>query len=65
MDVGSGHADNILHISVRFNQKVIVRNTQINGQWGPEERHNGMGELRANQSFECCILIHQDHFKVL
>lgn len=31
-----------LHLSVRFDQDIIVRNTRINGAWGHEEREDNL-----------------------
>lgn len=38
-------SDNALHMSVRFHEDVIVRNSRHNGQWGKEERDEHIHEF--------------------
>ncbi|XP_058811288.1 32 kDa beta-galactoside-binding lectin lec-3-like isoform X2 [Topomyia yanbarensis] len=66
----SEEADNILHFSVRFLEDIIVRNSKIEGGWGPEERHDGLNELTApnpitpGELFKLYILVGDDKFHI-
>ncbi|KAL6032590.1 hypothetical protein STEG23_036079 [Scotinomys teguina] len=57
--------DIAFHLNPRFNEKAVVRNTQINNSWGPEERslHGNMPFSRG-QSFSVWILCEVQCFKV-
>lgn len=57
--------DIAFHLNPRFNEKVVVRNTQINNTWGPEER-NLLGKIpfSCGQSFSVWILCESHCFKV-
>ncbi|XP_012973736.1 galectin-9 isoform X2 [Mesocricetus auratus] len=57
--------DIAFHLNPRFNEKVVVRNTQINNTWGPEER-NLLGKMpfSCGQSFSVWILCESHCFKV-
>uniref|UniRef100_A0A7E4UUN3 Galectin n=1 Tax=Panagrellus redivivus TaxID=6233 RepID=A0A7E4UUN3_PANRE len=35
------NGDTLVHFNPRFDQSAVVRNSQINGQWGQEEREGG------------------------
>ena len=50
--------DVIFHVSVRPNDKVIVRNHYQNGAWATEER-SGPCPVRKNETFE--IILHAEH----
>ena len=56
----------ILHINPRFDEKkwVVVRNTNIMGHWGPEER-DGDFPLEPGKNFEAVIVVQDDFFKVI
>lgn len=43
----SDEADIILHLSIRFHDDIIVRNSKIGGSWGDEERDENLNELTA------------------
>ncbi|XP_054857377.1 galectin-9 isoform X2 [Eublepharis macularius] len=57
--------DIAFHLNPRFNEKAIVRNSQFNGHWGPEERHlpGGM-PLHLGQTFTIWILCELQCFRV-
>ncbi|KAM4696148.1 galectin-4-like [Rhinophrynus dorsalis] len=44
-----------LHINPRFNEGVLVRNTQEGGKWGTEERHGSYMPLSPGQPFTMTI----------
>lgn len=57
--------DIAFHLNPRFNEKVVVRNTQINNSWGPEERSlPGRMPFSRGQSFSVWILCEGHCFKV-
>lgn len=46
LSTGKASGANIaLHISVRYHEDVIVRNTRIEGSWGDEEREDNLHEF--------------------
>lgn len=48
--------DIAFHLNPRFNEMVIVRNSQFRGQWGPEERHlPGSMPLHPQQAFTVSV----------
>ena len=55
----------ILHINPRFDEAkcVLVRNTNIMGHWGPEERDGGF-PLEPGKNFEAVIVVHDNCYKV-
>ncbi|XP_055617698.1 32 kDa beta-galactoside-binding lectin lec-3 [Toxorhynchites rutilus septentrionalis] len=63
-------ADNVLHLSVRFDEDVVVRNSRISGKWGAEERGENLNELTApnpitiGEIFKLYILVGDDRFNV-
>jgi hypothetical protein len=60
------HANNdtAFHFSGRFDQKMVVRNTQRNGVWEKEEKEMPHGfPLQPMQEFELMIKAEFDHFK--
>ncbi|XP_031209191.1 galectin-9 isoform X1 [Mastomys coucha] len=57
--------DIAFHLNPRFNEKAVVRNTQINNSWGPEERSlPGRMPFSRGQSFSVWILCEGHCFKV-
>uniref|UniRef100_A0A8C8TXW5 Galectin n=1 Tax=Peromyscus maniculatus bairdii TaxID=230844 RepID=A0A8C8TXW5_PERMB len=57
--------DIAFHLNPRFNEKAVVRNTQINNSWGPEERElPGNMPFTRGQSFSVWILCEVQAFKV-
>lgn len=58
-------SDIAFHLNPRFNEKAVVRNTQINNSWGPEERSlPGRMPFCCGQSFSVWILCESHCFKV-
>jgi hypothetical protein len=55
--------DIALHISPRFNEGYITRNSLQNMTWGVEENHGHMPVVRG-QGFEIVILCDPTHYKV-
>lgn len=53
-----------LHLSVRLNENVIVRNDRQRGAWGAVEERYGGCPLARGQTFEVLILAEQQGFKV-
>lgn len=60
-------ADVALHVNPRFDSgpAVLVRNSLINGSWGPEERGGPYFPLLPGFQFEMIILATSNHYKVL
>lgn len=56
--------DVFLHIDIRMNDRVVVRNSCINGQWGSEERQQPEFPFQPGQPFNMIILAEQSSFKV-
>jgi hypothetical protein len=55
--------DIALHVSFRFNQNYVARNSLQNMTWGVEESHGHM-PLAQGQGFEIIILCDPTHYKV-
>lgn len=55
--------DVVFHLNPRFHEQQIVRNSSLNGRWGPEERDGGFPFVQGNR-FELKILVEEDGFKV-
>lgn len=53
----------MFHISIRPNDKVIVRNHYQFGSWGMEERY-GPCQVKKNKPFEIVILAEHQHYKI-
>ena len=53
----------MFHLSIRPNNRVIVRNHYQYGQWGMEERY-GPCQVKQNQTFEITILAEHQHYKI-
>lgn len=53
----------MFHISIRPQDKVIVRNHFQNSQWAMEERY-GPCRVRKNETFEIVILAEFQHYKI-
>ncbi|XP_051507426.1 galectin-3 [Myxocyprinus asiaticus] len=55
--------DVVFHFNPRFHEHTIVRNSELGGCWGPEEREGGFPFVQGRQ-FELKILVETDGFKV-
>ncbi|XP_054652919.1 galectin-3 [Dunckerocampus dactyliophorus] len=55
--------DVVFHLNPRFIEQTIVRNSNIGGCWGPEER-GGIFPFVPGRRFELKILVEEDMFKV-
>ncbi|MCJ8750183.1 hypothetical protein PDJAM_G00259660 [Pangasius djambal] len=56
-------ADVVFHFNPRFSEQTIVRNSNLSGYWGPEEREGGFPFIPGRQ-FELKILVEEDVYKV-
>lgn len=56
--------DLALHVNARIHERVVVRNSLVSGQWGPEERHGSMFPFVPGQGFEILILAESNNYKV-
>ncbi|XP_028421130.1 galectin-3 [Perca flavescens] len=56
-------SDVVFHFNPRFPEQTIVRNSNLGGCWGPEEREGGFPFVQG-QRFELKILVEEDSFKV-
>lgn len=52
-----------LHMSMRFRDNVVVRNTKTNGRWGVEEREGGM-PFKPGMPFVMTVFAQKDGFEV-
>lgn len=60
-----GTCDTALHINPRYEQyNIVVRNSFINGGWGPEERGGAPFHVAKGQQLDCMMLITNDVIKV-
>lgn len=48
--------DVVFHFNPRFNEQTIVRNSNIDGRWGPEERGGGFPFVQGRR-FEVVTLL--------
>ncbi|KAI5108344.1 galectin-3 isoform X1 [Silurus meridionalis] len=55
--------DVVFHFNPRFSEQTIVRNSNLSGYWGPEERDGGFPFIQGQQ-FELKILVEDDVYKV-
>lgn len=55
--------DVVFHTSIRLKEKIIVRNSFINGKWGKEER-GGRFEISHNTHFEVTFLPESEHYRI-
>uniref|UniRef100_A0A8C3XNP3 Galectin n=1 Tax=Chelydra serpentina TaxID=8475 RepID=A0A8C3XNP3_CHESE len=56
--------DIALHINPRLNEKIVVRNSFLNGNWGQEERELTLNPFQPGQYFELSIRCGNGRFKV-
>jgi len=56
--------DIAFHFNPRLNEGVVVRNSQLGGSWGPEERDQPSFPFAAGQQFTMIILCEPNDFKV-
>ncbi|XP_015262531.1 PREDICTED: galectin-4 [Gekko japonicus] len=56
--------DIILHINPRLNERVVVRNSFLNGSWGREERELSFNPFQTGQYFDLSIRCGNERFKV-
>nr|CAD7407150.1 unnamed protein product [Timema poppensis] len=59
----AGGAEKALHFNPRFNDGVVVRNSFLNGGWGPEERDGGL-PLRKGAKFTLNIRCDPDGYRI-
>jgi len=60
-----GVSDTAIHVNPRYDQNnVVVRNSFINGSWGPEERGGAPFHVQRGQQLDCMILVANDAIKV-
>lgn len=61
--------DIAFHFDIRFDQRSVVRNTRLNGEWGIEEIQVSKGTpaipISKGQHFELAIFVLENQFKVL
>ncbi|KAL4656220.1 galectin-3-like, partial [Arapaima gigas] len=55
--------DTVFHFNPRFNEHTVVRNANLRGRWGPEEREGDFPFVQGRR-FEIKILVEEDMFKV-
>lgn len=55
--------DVALHLSIRPNERVVVRNHWQNRQWGPEERY-GAPQIHFGQPFDLLVLAEHSQYKI-
>lgn len=56
-------SDIVFHLNPRFSEQTIVRNSNLGGCWGPEEREGPFPFVHGRR-FELKILVEEDMFKV-
>ncbi|XP_039219444.1 galectin-4-like [Crotalus tigris] len=56
--------DIALHINPRMGEKTVVRNSFLNGSWGPEERDLPFNPFQPGQYFELSVRCGNHRFKV-
>ncbi|XP_075773318.1 galectin-4 isoform X2 [Pelodiscus sinensis] len=56
--------DIALHINPRVNERLVVRNSRLNGQWGSEERELPHNPFQPGQYFDLSIRCGNQRFKV-
>ncbi|KAM6223445.1 galectin-4 [Rhynchocyon petersi] len=56
--------DVALHINPRMNEHAVVRNSNLNGSWGSEERNISYNPFAPGQFFDLSIRCGTDRFKV-
>ncbi|XP_060639578.2 galectin-4-like isoform X1 [Anolis sagrei] len=54
-----------LHINPRFKERVLVRNSFLNGAWGPEERHGHGMPFSPGQAFHMEITNFKNNYRVI
>lgn len=57
------HSDRPLHLSVRFQHHVVVRNTLQNNCWGAEEKH-GLFPFTTGKDFTMLILVEPSAYRI-
>ncbi|KAF7242319.1 Galectin-4 [Varanus komodoensis] len=60
----AGPQDIALHINPRMDERVVVRNSLLNGNWGPEERELSFNPFQPGQYFDLSIRCGNHRFKV-
>ncbi|XP_034294023.1 galectin-4 [Pantherophis guttatus] len=63
IDLTAGQ-DIALHINPRMQERTVVRNSFLNGSWGPEERELPFNPFQPGQYFELSIRCGNHRFKV-
>ncbi|XP_053124095.1 galectin-4 [Hemicordylus capensis] len=60
----AGPSDIALHINPRINERTVVRNSFLNGQWGKEERELSYNPFQPGRYFDLSIRCGNEKFKV-
>jgi len=63
IDLNDANGNTALHLSTRFSEGAVVRNSKNNNQWGQEER-GGSFPFSKNQPFQLQILCDPQSFKI-
>uniref|UniRef100_A0A670Z1S5 Galectin n=1 Tax=Pseudonaja textilis TaxID=8673 RepID=A0A670Z1S5_PSETE len=57
--------DIALHINPRRQEQTVVRNSFLNGRWGPEERELPFNPFQPGQYFEVLWIVHNFGYQVM
>ena len=63
IDLLDAKGDIVLHFTARFDQKALVLNTRINGDWGKEERPSGY-DFSPEKNYTVEFLATEDYVSI-